>query len=177
MANGELWVIDTQGIIEIRRELNLERRDQEKVFDELTKMVENGDLVFPKMVHSELKRNVDLNVSEEDLGLAWAKKNLEKASKESPSYGEIQAVLHSHSQLPRLIDHNRPYGSDGVEDADPHVLTMAVRLRDSTGRDVKILTRDKTNRAGMISLTTAAACKGIVCLPADVFLRDKGIIK
>jgi hypothetical protein len=175
--SSEVWVIDTSSIIEIRRRLNLTKAQQEKIFSFLTKMVQDETLFFPKMVNKELGRGIDVNEPDIDLGHSWAEQNQKQATKYNPEYAEVQKVLSSHNQLYRMIDVTRPYGSDEVEDADPYVLTMAVKLRDEQNKKSKILTNDTKNKPKKISLTAAAACVDIICLPVEIFLKSQGLIE
>lgn len=119
MARDVIWVIDTSSVAEIRR--SIENSKKENVFKGMGALVHEGRLVFPKEVVDELERWAD--PQSPDPQYKWAKQHEEKATGRAPSVEEIKAIL---STVPTVLD---PEKDTGVEEADPYVLAVAVRLR------------------------------------------------
>jgi len=161
---GEVWVVDTSSIIEIRRRLT--REDQRTVYVSLTALVDANHLVFPVQVLNELKRWA--NPTGDDPPLKWTE-SVEDRAVSNPAWSTVAEVLR---QVPEVLD---PDKTSGAEEADPYILARALELK-RDGRDVTVITEEKTNKPRKLSLSTAA---GILKLPAVTmlpFLKSQGLL-
>lgn len=161
---AEVWVVDTSSITEIRR--RLPREDQGKVYVSLTALVDANHLVFPVQVLNELKRWT--SPTGDDPPLKWAQ-GVEDRAVSNPAWVTVAEVL---SQVSEVLD---PDKTSGAEEADPYILARALELKRS-GRDVTVITEEKTNKPRKLSLSTAA---GILKLPAVTilpFLKSQGLL-
>ncbi len=164
-APGEVWVVDTSSITEVRRKVP--RPEQPAVYRELEALVRKGHLVFPVQVLDELKRAHDKK--REDLPLDWAKR-VESDAVSNPSLDTVKNdVL---AKVPEVLD---PDKAGGPEEADSYILARAVELR-RDNRSVTIITQEKNDKPGKLSLSTAA---GLLLIPAVSmlpFLKSQGIL-
>jgi len=81
---------------------------------------------------------------------------------------EVKLIL---AVVPTVLD---PDKDTGVEEADPYVLALAVRLRDG-GSDARIVTEEKNDTLRKMSLRTAAGLVGVPSVPLRAFLQFEGI--
>lgn len=130
-------------------------------------LVNESRLVFPKQFVDELERWAD--PGSPDAQYAWAKKNEAKATQYTPTLDQVKEVL---SIVPRVLD---PDKDTGVEEADPFVLAIAVRLR-LEGKDARIITEEKNDTPRKLSLRTAAGLMGVPSVPLMAFLQFENII-
>ncbi|MBU6435571.1 MAG: DUF4411 family protein, partial [Nitrospirae bacterium] len=79
----------------------------------------------------------------------------------------VRAVL---AEVPEILDPDK----DGVEEADPYVLALAMRLQNE-GYQVTILTEERKDRPDKMSMNTACGVLRIPCLPVETFLSRNGI--
>lgn len=165
-SQGEVWVVDTSSIIEVRRAV--EKTKRRGVYAKLKALTEQGHLVFPTEVLKELERARDPKPAREDLPLEWANEVAGKATS-VPSFETVREVL---AQVPQVCD---PDKTTGVEEADPYVLACAVELK-RAGKDVAIITQETRNLGGKLSLATAAGVLKIPALTMLPFLRSQGIL-
>lgn len=163
---GEVWVIDTSSITEIRRRLT--RADQVTVYTSLTLLVTGGHLVFPAEVLDELKRGSNPSSSREDLPFEWCKSVAGTASL-NPSLVTVKEVL---GQVPDVLDPDKPRGA---EEADPYILALAVELK-RNGQDASIITQDKTDKPKKLSLSSAAGILKIPAVAVLAFLKSQGLL-
>ncbi|MBU6482962.1 MAG: DUF4411 family protein [Nitrospirae bacterium] len=159
----EIAVKDTSSIIQVRR--IVARADQPSVFEKLTSLVTTGKLAFPKEVLKELERWA--NPETQDFPLEWARSNAPLASVHSVPLETVRAVL---AEVPEILDPDK----DGVEEADPYVLALAMRLQNE-GYQVTILTEERKDRPDKMSMNTACGVLRIPCLPVETFLSRNGI--
>ena len=166
-APVDVWVIDTSSINEVRR--RVPRPQQPDVYRRLEELVRQGHLVFPAEVLKELQRASDPKSSREDLPLEWANRVAGDAVS-NPSLNTVKVdVL---GKVPEVLD---PDKAGGAEEADPYILARALELR-RDGRNVTVITQEKTDKPGKLSLSTAA---GLLMLPAVTmlpFLKSQGIL-
>jgi uncharacterized protein DUF4411 len=164
-APGEVWVIDTSSVTEVRRKVP--RPEQPAVYRELEMLARQGHLVFPAQVLNELRRAHDKK--RQDLPLEWAER-VEGDAISNPSLETVKNdVL---AKVPEVLD---PDKAGGPEEADPYILARAVELR-RDGRNVTVITQEKTDKPGKLSLSTAA---GLLLIPAVTmipFLKSQGIL-
>ena len=137
------------------------------MFSMLGALVNAGRLVFPKQVVEELKRGAD--PKSPDAQYNWAKTHESKAVEPAPSLDHVKHVL---SVVHRVLD---PDKDTGVEEADPYLLAMAVRLR-LEGRDARIVTEEKNDMPRKLSLSTAAGLLGVPSVPLRAFLEFEKVI-
>ena len=164
MARDVIWVIDTSSVVEIRR--SIENSKKEYVFKRMGNLVQEGRLVFPKQVVDELGRVAD--PSSPDQQYRWVKQHEGRAAERAPSFEEIKGILRA---VPTVLD---PDKDTGVEEADPYVLAVAVRLR-AEGKDARIVTEENKETPRKMSLRTAAGLLGLPSVPLRAFLHFEEI--
>jgi hypothetical protein len=164
-ARGEIWVIDTSAVIEVRRGL-VPRPNMQQVYDDLSAMVGDGALVFPPEVLMELEAWSNPS-SAPDLPLQWARKNEAQATRFKHPIGYWKMVM---TEAGDVIDPDKT----GADEADPHILALSVYLTDE-GFTVTVVTEDRKDRPDKISLNTACGILRVPCLPVKIFLRRLGI--
>jgi len=153
-ARGEIWVIDTSSIIEVRRGL-IPRQDMQQVYDDLSAVVAGGALVFSPEVLKELEAWENPS-SALDLPLRWAKKNEGPATRFKPRIDYWKKVM---SEAGDVIDPDK----SGEDEADPHVLALSLFLTDE-GFQVTVVTEDRKDRPiRSRSIPPVACCAFRVC--------------
>ena len=156
-----IWVLDTCSIIEVRRSTQTSQRGQ--VFQQMTRLVTEGRLVYPPEVVTELKRYADAQ-------LAWAEQNASTAhSIGSCSLDDVKEIL---AEVPEVLDPNKDTGQD---EADPYVLAVALNLR-KEGTDARVITEERRDTNRKMSVNTAAGILGIPSVPLVAFLKTEKII-
>lgn len=164
MTREVIWVIDTSSVVEVRR--SIENLKKGNVFARMGTLVQEGRLVFPKQVVGELERLAD--PESPDPQYQWAKQHEHKATERAPSPDEIKEILR---HVPTVLD---PDKDTGVEEADPYVLAVAVRLR-TEGKDARIVTQETKDLPRKMSLSTAAGLLGVPSVPLKAFLNFEKI--
>ena len=164
MARDVIWVVDTSSVAEIRR--SIENSKKGYVFARMGTLVQDGRVVFPKQVVGELERVAD--PQSPDPQYQWAKQHEGKATERAPSLEEIKDIL---GAVPTVLD---PDKDTGVEEADPYVLAVAVRLR-AEGKDARIVTEETKDIPRKMSLRTAAGLLGVPSVPLKAFLHFEEI--
>ena len=161
---GEIWIIDTSAIAEIRRKIPVERR--KAVFDELSQRVAAGTLTFPRQVLDEFERPRFKQAY--DHGWEWLKRHVEHCRAHEPLHEYLrQAFL--EPQVRRVLDPDKDH-----EEADPYVLALALKLRDS-GNEVGVITEDAVSRPSKLSLKDACGLLRIVSISVQPYLEQQGI--
>lgn len=161
---SEVWIIDTCSIIEIRR--CVPKGHQAHVYAALTKLVVAGDLVFPREVYGELKR--DNTPDRVDPPFEWATKNVEVAARHGTDFEAVKSAL---ARTPKVLDHEKPAGAD---EADPYVLALALKLK-SAGHETTVITEERKDRPQKMSLNTACGLHRLFCVPIMAFLASRDI--
>jgi len=162
---GDIWVIDTSSIIEVRGGL-VPRQNMQGVYDALTSMVIRGQLVFPPAVLNELEA-WERSRSGPDPPLRWARENQERATRFKHGIDYWKKVM---TEAGEVIDPDK----SGADEADPHVLALALYLVDER-YTVTVVTEDRKDRPDKISLNSACGILRLPCLPVRIFLRRLGI--
>lgn len=159
--NDTCFVIDTSSIIQIKQ--CVPQTDRTAVFKRLTEYVENQLLVYPKEVLDELEKGTA------DQPYAWAKHNGETATRYGILFDELKIVM-SDSIAKKVLDPTKV----GVVEADPHVLALALHIRNKGAKPIVINdeTRSKPNK---LSLTQACGALRFVALTIEVFLDQENI--
>lgn len=157
---NEYFVIDTSSIITVRR--LIPNSDRKRVLLELDMLVESGALIYPVEVYDELDRYAD-PARTDDLPYNWTKKNKSHATRHGRCFGEVKDVL---SKVPLILDPDKP---SGVEEADPYVLGLALKLT-AEGSIVTVVNDERKDRPDKISMTTACGILRLPALPLAAFL-------
>lgn len=166
-----IWVLDTCSIIEIRRTaLQIPKTKQPEIYKQLTALVSEGVLVYPREVLGELERHTEkiTGASKRDFPYEWAKENAPTACRFSTDYGKLREAL-AVDGIEDLLDADNP----GVEPADPYVLGLAHQLRDQ--REPCVITEDRNNAPDKIGLASAVGLIGIPVVPIRAFLLNRRI--
>lgn len=132
----------------------------------LDHLVEAGQLVYPPEVIAEFERGK--NPSSPDPVFDWVKKHKATATCHGQQYEMLKTVL-AHPQVRFVLDPDKT----GVEEADAHVLALALALKDKT--KVIVLTEETQDRPSKISMTTACGLLELVRLPMLAFLEQQEI--
>jgi len=166
----QIWVIDTASVIELRR--GVPRQVRKHVMVELDKRVNDSTLVYPPEVLGELERVTDeiTKKSSSDVPFTWVKRNEVKATRYGHLYDGAREVL---KKVPNLIDPEK-VSVGGRDDADPHVVALALRLK-AEGYDVTIITDDVRPKSKKMSLADAAGVFRIPSVTMRTFLVSEGI--
>lgn len=165
-----IWVIDTGSIIEIRRGLPL--RVRRRIVAELDSRAMTGAIVFPPEVLGELARAAETikKKGASDPPLAWAKKHELNGTRYGHLLDGAKAVIR---RVENLIDASK-VSVEGIDDADPHVIALAVHLK-SEGEDVTIIAEDFNSTPRKTGLADAAGVFGIPCVRFRTFLITEQI--
>jgi hypothetical protein len=116
-------------------------------------------LLFPPEVLSEIKRGSGAIA---DQLLAWARDN-SAGAQQAASLDTVKAVLREVSDV---LD---PHAAE--DQADPYVLALALDRRGLGLYDVTIVTDDRRDKPGKLSLATAAGILNLPTVPLHAFLR------
>lgn len=157
---ADAWVIDTSSITEVRR--SVQREQQQAVFAALTRLVEDGVLLFPPQVLEELERWTRPDA--QDLPYRWATANGARAGRHGRLLAEARAILET---VPDVLDPEK----EGIDEADPYVLALARQLQ-AEGYSVIVLTEEQHDRPDKMSLATACGILRLVRLRMRAFLRS-----
>lgn len=152
------WVLDSSAIIEFKSIITPEI--ETRVLTLLDQLVLQGKISFPRQVKREVSGD-----GQNDLPALWVLRNFSKIIlNKSPEESYIIDVLR---KVPNLVE------KDSKKDvADPHVLALALQLKDN-GFDAIVVSEDRIDRLPRkISLKSACEIMGIeVCLTSDFFDR------
>ncbi len=157
------WVVDTSSLIIVRSLFS--RTDQATVIDGLTERLTAGRVVFPREVVVELERYA----GSDNPALVWAKTHQGVATARQPSFEGIVSVL---AQVPEVIDPDK----EGVEEADPYVLAMAVDLLNG-GIDARVVTEEFKTTGPKMNLGSAAGFLRIPSVSIKTMLKFEGIMQ
>ena len=163
MAAGDLgepdkyFVIDTSSLVEIRQ--LVPARDRRSVLGRLSRLVASGTVVFPAEVVAELERYE----GKDDPIRDWAIANRRLATRFDSPYEELRTIM-GHPQVKGVID---PDKATGVDEADPHVLALAMFLKKHA--EVVVVTQETKDRGDRISISTACGLLRLFRLPVRAF--------
>jgi hypothetical protein len=79
----------------------------------------------------------------------------------------LRSVL-AHPQATRVLD---PHKVAGADEADPHVLALAIHLQDE-GHHVTVVTEDRRDKPFKLSLHSACGVLGVLSIPVRPFLVE-----
>lgn len=157
----DVRVIDTSSIIEVRQRFG--RPDERKVFSALTSLIKKGQLIWPPEVTHEVEAALS-----PDSAVRWVKANRETAER-SAKLETVKSVL---SRAPTLIDPNATR-----EQADPYVVALGLDVAsgDLFAPKVTVITEDRRDKPGKLSLATAAGLLGIPTVPLHALIASIGM--
>jgi hypothetical protein len=158
-------VWDTSAIIDIRQ--RIERPRRASVLKALRNLALKGELRFPAEVLAELERYVSPEAGVPDELVHWAHQCRENAVTHATDFDLVRFV---HSRAALLTDADSEH-----EAADPYVLAMGLKLMDE-GCRVLVVTEDRRDKPGKMSLATACGLFHVPTLPLRPFLIDLGIL-
>ena len=161
---SQYYVIDTSSLLEVRR--RVPNTDRPKVLRRMAALVTEGVLVFPEEVYDELHRHTRPEAP--DPIFDWVKAERRRASRFGTQFGTL-AIVMAHPQAKRVVDPLKT----GVEEADPHILALALALRETA--DVVVVTEETKDRPDKLSMTTACGALRLVRLPLEGFLAETSI--
>jgi hypothetical protein len=161
-------MIDTCSILEVRRGL-IPGPEIPRVYAQLTEIVNDGNLIFPKQVVDELEECTGSTTAKPDQPYIWAKKNSDQATRFGFDGNNLKAVL-AHPIAQKVLD----TAKSGKEEADAYILELATRLQRDR-HQVTVLTEDRKNKPMKLSLHSACGVLRVVPLNIEVFLAQRGI--
>jgi hypothetical protein len=167
-AQKYISVIDTSSILQISR--SFEETVQRRIYNDLTKLVEGNSLVYPPEVYDELERYSHTANYLTDSPFQWAKKNKSIATRFGHNYEELKEVL-GRPQIHTILDSEKI----GVEEADPHILSLALCIIQK-GHQPTVITEETKDRPNKLSLKTACVLLKISCLRIEQFLIQRNIL-
>jgi hypothetical protein len=167
-TRNDISIIDTSSVLEIKR--SFEKAVQHRIYSDLTKLVESYSLIYPPEVYDELERYSNTSKDFTDSPFGWVKKNKSLATRFGHRYEELKEVL-GHPQIQNILDSEKI----GVEEADSHVLSLALFLK-KKGDQVRVITEERKDRPNKLSLNTACVLLEISCVPIEPFLIQRNIL-
>lgn len=159
----QYFVFDTSSLVAIREIVPVANR--RTVLARLLQLVKTGELVFPSEVFDELERHA----REHDPILDWIHAAKPLATRFGPQFDALRTVM-NNPQAKHVIDVDT---TSGVDEADPHVLALAVHLRQHA--NVLVVTEETRDRGDRTSMTTACGVLRLFRLPMRAFLIERRI--
>ena len=160
-----VWIIDTSSIAEIRRKIP-GVPERKAIFLKLDEVAASGALVFPQQVLDELERGRYKDVY--DHGFEWTKRHAHRCKRNEPLHAHVREVL-SDPQIRRVLDPDKDH-----EEADPYILALAIKLRES-GFTVGVITEDVKTRPDKLGLKDACGLLMIPSISVLPYLEQQGI--
>jgi hypothetical protein len=159
-----VWVFDASSLMAIT--WALPRAHHQRVFDALTAMVHQQQVVFPKETVGELRR--ERQDRRRPRAIDWALAVEAVACRTAPSWDDTKAVL---STIPEIVD----VACDSeIEEADPHVLALARALK-AAGHDACVVTEETRDAPWKVALATACGVLRIPTVTLREFLETAGV--
>lgn len=155
------WVLDSSAIIEFKSIITPEI--ETRVLALLDQLVLQGKISFPRQVKREVSGD-----GQNDLPALWVLRNFSKIIlNKSPEESYIIDVLR---KVPNLVE------KDSKKDvADPHVLALALQLKDN-GFDAIVVSEDRVDHLPKnISLQSACQEMSVEFIRTLAFLESIGI--
>jgi rRNA maturation endonuclease Nob1 len=166
MASGQIesvFVLDTSALIEIK---HLHSRQKLDAWTELSELVNEKRLVFPREVIQELQVYCSEPGRPPDEPLEWAIKH-KKDGVRTTRMNDVKALV---EELPFLNDPRKR-----EVDADYHVLALALSTR--RANSVVVVTEDRTDTSSKQALATACGLKRIPVLTTRAMLYELGVLE
>ena len=171
MTPGVIYVMDTSGLLDLKRDLSQEtKQEKERVWTSVGGRMDRGNVVFPVHVLWELKRYHRETEKDDWPYETVAAANPDKAMPftDMEMTNEVRRVLASCSAV---LDAQKASGED---EADPWVVAMALKLVED-GERVVVVCDDRKDTAVKMSLRTACGIHGIGTISARAFAHQTGI--
>jgi hypothetical protein len=159
--SAPIWCVDTSSIIAVRSLFS--RAQAEQVRNALTQLAAAGRLSLPPEVVAELERYG----GKDNPALHWSKENHDSVVR-AAAFDDVREVLR---QVPEVVDADK----EGVEDADPYVLALAMRLVED-GKDARIVTEEFKTTAAKMNLGSAAGYLRIPSMSLRAMLKFEGVV-
>lgn len=161
---SQYFVIDTSSLLEIRRVVP--RPQLSAALRAMTDLVDRGEIVFPAEVDHELERFRRPD-SHDPIG-DWVAAVKRRATRFGPQFDYLRRVL-ADPQAKRVVDPVKA----GVDEADPHVLALALALHERA--TVVVVAQETRDRPDKLSMATACGVLRLVRLPVAALLYEKDI--
>jgi hypothetical protein len=116
-------------------------QSQKRIFTILDGLVTDGRIFYPEQVVDELAQAASDATGRPFPPYHWAKRNKTAACVHGPVFEALRRVL-AHPQATRVLD---PHKVSGADEADPHVLALAIHLQDD-GHHVTVVTEDRRDK-------------------------------
>jgi hypothetical protein len=145
------------------------RASLKPVLSELTRLVSQSCLVYPKEVVKELEEGK--NKHKPDAPYEWAKSNQNYAAPPESLFPDVAELLRKWPQLGAVLDSNK---TDGPEEADLYVLALALRHKASRPH-VLVVTEESKQRPDRMPLSVACGVVRIPSYTMKAFLQDRKI--
>lgn len=171
MPRVRTWVLDTCALSQIHRLEETTVQVQKRIFDHLDGLVTERNIFYPEQVVDELAQAASNASGRPFPPYHWAKRNKPLACACGPLFEVLRRVL-AHPQATRVLD---PHKVSGADEADPHVLALAIHLQDE-GHHVTVVTEDRRDKPFKLSLHSACGVLGVLSIPVRPFLVELGLL-
>lgn len=171
MTPGVIYVMDTSGLLDLKRDLSQEpKEEKERVWKAVRERMDRGNVVFPVHVLWELKRHHHETEKDDWPYETVAAADPDKAMpfSDMDMTSEVRRVLASCSAV---LDAKKASGAD---EADPWVVAMALKLVED-GERVVVVSDDRKDTVVKMSLRTACGIHGIGTISARAFAHQTAI--
>lgn len=167
MSRTRTWLLDTCALSQIHRMEETTVQVQKRIFAHLDRLVDDGRIFYPEQVVDELAQNASDASGRPFPPYHWAKRNKAVACAHGPLFEALRRVL-AHPQAARVLD---PHKVAGADEADPHVLALAIHLQEE-GHHVTVVTEDRRDKPFKLSLHSACGVLGVLSIPVRPFLVE-----
>lgn len=166
---GELFVVDTSSIIQVRQIMAQQTRPKiTAVYAKLISLAQRGVLRFPKGVIDEIQVGATRAASGPDPACSWADACDSQAVANHEVIVEAKEVL---NEVPDLLDASKTSTTD---EADPYVVGLALKLS-REGETVTVITEETRDSPVKTSMNSACGIMRIPSISIRVFLARNGI--
>lgn len=156
-----IWVLDSSALVNFKDDIPVQRQWQ--AFKRLEEMVTGGEIALPRKVIKEVSE-----IAHPDLPGAWAPGM--RGLLKHPVDADDRVLRYVMERAKNVVDPDDPR-----DDADPHVLALALQLQ-APGRKAIVVTNDEKDRLpNKIALTTACGILGVRSVSGRAFLAEVGI--
>ena len=144
---------------------------QKVIFARLDELVQDGALFYPEQVVTELSMTGAIASGKPFPPYYWAKNNKQQACRHGQVFEALQQVL-AHPQARRVLDPEKTHGAD---EADPHVLALALFLK-MKGANVTVVTEDRRDKPFKLSVQSACGILQLWSMPVRPFLVELDLL-
>ena len=168
-GGGEVFVIDTSSVIEVRRLMSQERTTNvTAVYTQLIRLAKAETLRFPKGVIDEIKAGASAITRGPDQANDWA---IACERDAVPHHELLDETKHVLAEVPDLLDAHKPSSTD---EADPYVVALALKLTNA-GMTVTVITDERRDTPDKTSMGSACGVMRIPAVSMRVFLARRRI--